>query len=65
MPEWEHICDRCGSPTDCADYPDGDSCIYCGKWFCGNCIEWDVPTGGPVCKECALLYASPGQEGGC
>jgi hypothetical protein len=31
MPEWEHICDRCGSPADTVDYPDGDACIYCGR----------------------------------
>jgi hypothetical protein len=60
MPEWEHFCDRCGSPTDCIEYPDGYECIYCGKWFCGNCLDWDASDDeNPVCRECAPLYGRP------
>lgn len=56
MSEWEHFCDRCGSPTDRIEYPEGDACIFCGKWFCGWCIDWDASDDGPVCKECASIY---------
>ncbi len=52
-------CKRCGAKTSVKrksheDPREGHACKQCGKWVCGNCIDWTKTTETEYyCVECS------------
>lgn len=57
------VCDHCGEYAGFSESPSGDSCIVCGAWVCGKCVdavkmrelyeETGKECSTPLCTECA------------